>query len=61
MVLRDGRVAEHGARVALQADPTSSFARLLRTGAETVDLAEAEAPASGAHGPARHAPVEVPA
>jgi ABC-type multidrug transport system fused ATPase/permease subunit len=46
MVLREGRIAEHGARAALQADPTSVFARLLHTGAETLDLAEADAPLS---------------
>jgi len=36
LVLEDGRVVEFGDREALAADPTSRFARLLRTGMEEV-------------------------
>jgi ATP-binding cassette subfamily B protein len=36
LILEDGRVAEHGPRVALAADPGSRFAELLRTGLEPV-------------------------
>jgi ATP-binding cassette subfamily B protein len=36
LVLEDGRVREHGARLALAADPTSRFAGLLRTATEEV-------------------------
>ena len=36
LILEDGRVAEHGSRVALAADPASRFAELLRTGLEPV-------------------------
>jgi len=36
LVLEDGRVREYGPRGALSADPTSRFARLLRTGMEEV-------------------------
>jgi len=36
VVLEDGRIVEHGRRDALAADPTSRFARLLRTGLEQV-------------------------
>jgi len=36
LVLEDGQVREHGPRLALAADPTSHFARLLRVGAEEV-------------------------
>ncbi len=34
MILEDGRVIEHGPRRALEADPTSTFARLLEIGIE---------------------------
>jgi len=36
MILEDGRVIEHGPRLALAADPDSHFAQLLRTGLEEV-------------------------
>lgn len=36
VILDDGRIREHGARAALAADPTSTFARLLRAGLEKV-------------------------
>jgi len=36
LILEDGRVAEHGMRLALAADPASRFAALLRTGLEPV-------------------------
>jgi ABC-type multidrug transport system fused ATPase/permease subunit len=36
MILEDGRVIEHGPRLALVADPDSHFAQLLRTGLEEV-------------------------
>jgi ATP-binding cassette subfamily B protein len=36
VILEDGRVVEFGERVALAADPSSRFARLLRTGMEEV-------------------------
>ncbi|MDQ3492312.1 MAG: ABC transporter ATP-binding protein/permease, partial [Chloroflexota bacterium] len=36
LVLDDGRVIEHGPRLALAADPTSHFARLLRVASEEV-------------------------
>lgn len=36
VILEDGRIAERGERVALAADPSSRFARLLRAGVEEV-------------------------
>jgi ABC-type multidrug transport system fused ATPase/permease subunit len=36
LILAEGKVVEYGARTVLAADPTSHFARLLRTGLETV-------------------------
>jgi ATP-binding cassette subfamily B protein len=36
MILEDGRIAEHGPRLALAADPASRFHRLLQTGLEEV-------------------------
>jgi ABC-type multidrug transport system fused ATPase/permease subunit len=36
LVLEDGQVREHGPRLALAADPTSRFARLLRLATEEV-------------------------
>lgn len=36
LILQDGRVIEHGPRLALAADPYSRFARLLQTGLEEV-------------------------
>jgi ATP-binding cassette, subfamily B, bacterial len=36
MVLEDGRIVEHGPRLALEADLSSRFSQLLRTGAEEV-------------------------
>lgn len=36
LILEDGAVLEHGGRAALAADPSSRFARLLRTGLEEV-------------------------
>jgi ABC-type multidrug transport system fused ATPase/permease subunit len=36
MILEDGRIAEHGERAALAADPTSRFAHLLQTGLSEV-------------------------
>ena len=36
MILQDGRIAEHGPRAALAADPASGFYRLLQTGREEV-------------------------
>jgi ABC-type multidrug transport system fused ATPase/permease subunit len=36
LVLEDGRVREHGPRLALAADPTSRFAGLLRVAAKEV-------------------------
>jgi ATP-binding cassette subfamily B protein len=36
LILDDGRIAEHGPRAALAADPESRFARLLRAGLEEV-------------------------
>jgi ABC-type multidrug transport system fused ATPase/permease subunit len=36
LVLEDGRVREHGRRLALAADPTSRFAGLLRVATEEV-------------------------
>jgi ABC-type multidrug transport system fused ATPase/permease subunit len=38
LVLEDGRVREHGPRLALAADPTSRFAALLRVAAKEVSL-----------------------
>jgi ATP-binding cassette subfamily B protein len=38
LVLEDGQVREHGPRLALAADPTSHFARLLRVATEEVSL-----------------------
>jgi len=35
LILEAGRIVEHGPRVTLEADPTSRFAALLRTGLET--------------------------
>ncbi len=35
LILEDGRIAEHGARAALAADPRSRFSQLLRTGAHS--------------------------
>lgn len=37
LVLEDGRIVEHGPRAALEADPSSRFAALLRRGLEEVD------------------------
>ena len=42
LVLQEGRIVEHGPRAALEADPHSRFAALLRTGLET-DLDSAAA------------------
>ena len=36
LILEDGRIVEHGARVTLAADPTSRFAQLLQSGLEEV-------------------------
>jgi len=36
LILEDGRIAEHGPRAALAADPASRFSELLRTGLEPV-------------------------
>ncbi|HEV8230635.1 MAG TPA: ABC transporter ATP-binding protein [Candidatus Limnocylindria bacterium] len=36
VILEDGRIVEHGARIALASDGSSRFARLLRTGLEQV-------------------------
>jgi ABC-type multidrug transport system fused ATPase/permease subunit len=36
MILSDGRIVEHGGRLALAGDPTSRFSGLLRTGLEEV-------------------------
>lgn len=38
LVLEDGRVREHGPRLALAADPASRFAGLLRVATEEVSL-----------------------
>jgi ABC-type multidrug transport system fused ATPase/permease subunit len=56
MVLQGGRVVEHGARSALAADPASAFARLLRTGVETVDLDETEVRQGAPSAPLRIGP-----
>ena len=40
MVLANGRIAEHGERVALANDPDSHFHRLLQVGLETMEIGD---------------------